>query len=162
MNDEVSIPLWAALTGLGLLLGLLVLLLVVLASARRDRAVVSARLDALAAPAPGAPVEPVDPPGAPPGPPPSDYVITHLGDESEQEPEAPVEARLFTDTLLRESVVRSAALVHGVRRALAPEVRHRIRFEVRRETKQARRRRRAEMKTAHREWQARRRAGLDA
>lgn len=168
MNDEVSIPLWAALTALGVLLGLLVVLVVVLRSARRDRAVVTARLDALAAagavPSPvPTPTEPVARPPAPA----SDFVITHLGElESEPEREAaprsgPVDARLFTDTLLRESVVRSAALVHGVRRALAPEVRHRIRFEVRQGTKQARRRRRSEMKTAHREWQTRRRTGLD-
>lgn len=166
MNDEVSIPLWAALTALGVLLGLLVVLVVVLRSDRRDRAVVTARLDALAAagavPSPvPTPTEPVARPPAPA----SDFVITHLG-ELESEPETapqpgPVDARLFTDTLLRESVVRSAALVHGVRRALAPEVRHRIRFEVRQGTKQARRRRRSEMKTAHREWQTRRRTGLD-
>lgn len=166
MNEEVGVPLWAALVAAGLLLGLVAVLLAGLVSARRHRADVTARLDALTAPRPDAGTEAGTGTGTVPTrplPPASDFVITHLGDEPEApvgEP-APADPR-FADTLLRESVVRSAALLHGVRRALAPEVRHRVRFEVRQGTTQARRRRRAEMKTARREWQARRReTGLD-
>lgn len=167
MNEEVGVPLWAALMAVGTMLGLAVVVLAVLVSARKHRADVTARLDALTGTrhdtgdAPGA--DTLAPTGPRPPVPASDFVITHLGDQPEAPAArpAPVDPR-FADTLLRESVVRSAAFLHGVRRALAPEVRHRIRFEVRQGTKQARRRRRAEMKTAHREWQARRReTGLD-
>lgn len=97
-----------------------------------------------------------------------EYVITDLG--SHPVPAAPerrgdavpaVEPRLFADIVLRESTVRAASFVHGVRRALAPETRNRIRFEMRREVKRSRKQRRAEMKAVHREWLARQRAGLD-
>ena len=40
---------------------------------------------------------------------------------------------LFADLVLRETVVKAASLAHGVRRALDPETRNRIRFEMRRE-----------------------------
>ena len=42
--------------------------------------------------------------------------------------------------------VKAASLGYGVRRALAPETRNRIRFEMRREVKRSRRQRRAELK----------------
>lgn len=89
-----------------------------------------------------------------------DFVITRLGDEPVHPlvPAPTVRAGQFADVLLRESVVRAAALLHGVRRALAPEVRHRIRFEMGREVKRARKVRRAEQRQALREWQARQRA----
>ena len=97
-----------------------------------------------------------------------EYVITHVGEE----PEAPsavedgqdaqdaptVPAPLFADLVLRESAVQAASLAHGLRRALAPETRHRIRFEMRREVKRARKQRRADLRAARREWQARGRA----
>jgi hypothetical protein len=100
-----------------------------------------------------------------------EYVITHVGEELA----APVEARdardaqdaqdapsvpapLFADLVLRESAVQAASLAHGLRRALAPETRHRIRFEMRREVKRARKQRRADLRAARREWQARGRA----
>jgi hypothetical protein len=81
------------------------------------------------------------------------YVITHLG-ELERDPGegravtpvARVDGALFADLVLRETVVRTASLAHGLRRALAPETRNRIRFEVRREMRAARKRRRREMK----------------
>jgi hypothetical protein len=92
----------------------------------------------------------------------SDYVITRLGDEvTETElPAVPgrIKGSLFADIVLRETVVKAAALVHGLRRGLAPGVRNRIRFEVRREVKRSRRARRAELREARREWDARRRA----
>ncbi len=111
----------------------------------------------------------------------SEYVITHLGDEEaaprhaagvgpEQQPrvetrvetgvETRIEAGLFADLVLRESVVRAASLVHGVRAALAPETRNRIRFEVRREVRRARKQRRADTRLARREHASRQRAVL--
>jgi hypothetical protein len=92
------------------------------------------------------------------------YVITRLGDDPpEPDPSVPparIDGRLFADLVLRESVVKAAALAHGVRRGLAPEVRNRIRFEVRREVKRSRRLRRAEIREARREWDARQRAEM--
>jgi hypothetical protein len=70
----------------------------------------------------------------------------------------PIDGRLFTDIVARETVVRAAGWTHGLRRALSPETRNRIRFEVRQETRRAGRERRAEMKQALREFRARERA----
>lgn len=98
----------------------------------------------------------------------SSYVITNLGDGRGDGPEgaqpsapAKIESALFADLVLRETVVKAASLAHGVRRALAPETRNRIRFEMRREIKRSRRQRRAETRIARREWEARQRALLD-
>jgi hypothetical protein len=94
----------------------------------------------------------------------SDYVITRLGDNSpDPDPEvlpARIDGQLFADIVLRETLVKAAALAHGVRRGLAPDVRNRIRFEVRREIKRARRTRRAEIREARRAWDARQRAEM--
>ena len=57
---------------------------------------------------------------------------------------------LFADLVLRESVVRSASFVHGVRRALAPETRNRIRFQMRQEVKRSRKQRRVDVRAAKR------------
>jgi hypothetical protein len=65
---------------------------------------------------------------------------------------------LFADLVLRESVVQAASLASGLRRALAPETRNRIRFEMKREVKRARKQRRADLRRARREWEARQRA----
>jgi hypothetical protein len=99
-----------------------------------------------------------------------EYVITHLGEpgtgleEAGQAGTAPVPVRLtapaFADTVLRETVVQTASLVQGVRRALAPETRNRIRFEMKREVKRARKDRKVEVKEALREYRARRRADV--
>ena len=89
------------------------------------------------------------------------YVITRLGEDDDVPAvSGPVrmEPRTFADILAKETVVRSAGLAHGVRRALAPETRNRIRFEMRREVKRSKRDRKAEMKQAWREYQARQRA----
>lgn len=87
-----------------------------------------------------------------------DYVITLLGEERDQVPSrepAPVVApALFADIVLRETVMQSASLLHGLRRALSPEVRNRIRFEMGREVKRSRKERRAESREALRQWQA--------
>jgi len=71
-----------------------------------------------------------------------------------------IDGKLFADLVLRETVAKTAALTHGVRRALAPEVVWRVRGEVRRELKRVRKQRKADLKVARREWEARRRAGL--
>jgi hypothetical protein len=93
-----------------------------------------------------------------------EYVITHVGELEEAPGNAPVPVRLtapaFADAVLRETVVQTASLVQGVRRALAPETRNRIRFEMRRELKRTRRARKAEVKEALREYRARHRAEL--
>jgi len=96
------------------------------------------------------------------------YVITGVGaDEvaqpgpAEQAPvAAPIDGRLFTDIVARETVVKAASWTHGLRRALSAESRNRIRFHVRQETRRAGRERRAETKQALREYRARQRAGL--
>ena len=72
-----------------------------------------------------------------------------------------VPAPLFADIVLRETVVQAAALAAGLRRALSPESRNRIRFEMRREVKRARKQRRADLREARREWEARQRAQVD-
>ncbi len=72
----------------------------------------------------------------------------------------PPDARLFADLVLRESVVRAASLAYGVRRGLSPANRNRIRFEMRREVKRARKDRKAEEREAIREWRARQRAAV--
>jgi hypothetical protein len=72
-----------------------------------------------------------------------------------------VPAPLFADMVLRETVVQAAALAAGLRRALSPESRNRIRFEMRREVKRARKQRRADLRQARREWEARQRSRVD-
>ncbi len=62
------------------------------------------------------------------------------------------------DAAAREALVQSAAFVHGARRALSPEFRNRVLFEVRRELKRARKARKVEVKEALREYRARHRA----
>lgn len=100
-----------------------------------------------------------------------EFVITHLGaDDAVDEttaradgtsPAVRPDAPLFADLVLRESVVQAASLAAGVRRALGPEVRHRVRLEMRREVKRARKQRRTDQREARRAAQARQRAGLD-
>jgi hypothetical protein len=94
----------------------------------------------------------------------TDYVITRLGDgepePGQPRPPARIDGALFADLLLRETVVKSVALAHGLRRALAPEVRNRIRFEMKREVQRARKQRRSDLKEALRELRARERADL--
>lgn len=88
------------------------------------------------------------------------YLITHLETVGDETPVArPIDGRLFTDIVARETVVKAASWTHGLRRALSAENRNRIRFEVRRETRRAGRDRRAETKQALREFRARQRAG---
>ena len=94
------------------------------------------------------------------------FVITDLGLETaadEAQAEQPTESigtALFADLVLRETVVKAASLAHGVRRALDPETRNRIRFEMKREVKRARKQRRSDTREARREWEARQRATI--
>jgi hypothetical protein len=156
---------WLALAGLALVA--LVLLGALLSLRRRTSREAAAshaevaelrhRLDELergaaARPAPRAPVREE-----------REYTITGLAASPEPEPEpapappARLERAVFADQLLRESVIRIGSLSHGVRRALSAESRNRIRFEMRREVKRARKQRRVEQREAYREWQARQR-----
>lgn len=96
-----------------------------------------------------------------PGPALPDYVITRVGDaggagdSGEPVPARVVPAPLFADLVLRESVVQAASLAAGVRRALAPQTRARIRVEMRQEVRRARKQRRTDLRAARRDWEAR-------
>ena len=92
-----------------------------------------------------------------------EYVITRVGEpEPEPEPVPTVPAPVFADLLLKETVVQTASLFQGLRRALSPETRNRIRFHMRQEVKRSRKQRRAELREVRREWAARQRAAMAA
>jgi hypothetical protein len=96
---------------------------------------------------------------------PVDFVITQVGDQALDRPAAEdavaVSDRLVLSATLGEPLVKVAAFSHGVRRALSPESRNRIWFEMRREVRASRRRRRALRKRLERDYRARVRAGED-
>ncbi|MFC7497311.1 MULTISPECIES: hypothetical protein [unclassified Nocardioides] len=121
-----------------------------LATARAETAALRAQLDEIerriARPQPRATPE-------------TEFVITNLG-EREPEPEAApqIGGALFADLVLRETVVKAAGFAYGVRRALDPEARNRIRFEMKREVRRARKQRKVDTREARREWAARQRA----
>ena len=89
------------------------------------------------------------------------YVITAIHDDQGAEPQrttvvpARIDGKLFADIVARESVIKAAGLAHGLRRALSAENRNRIRFEMKREVKRSRKQRRADLKAALRQFQAR-------
>jgi len=95
-----------------------------------------------------------------PPPPGQEFVITSLGEaspaaadgtgESSGQPSGPG----FASLAARESLIRAVSLGHGVRRALSAESRNRIRFEVGREIRAARKVRRRELKEARRHLRA--------
>jgi hypothetical protein len=91
----------------------------------------------------------------------TEFVITRIG-EPEPEPVPTVPAPVFADLLLKETVVQTASLFHGLRRALEPETRNRIRFHMRQEVKRSRKQRRAELREVRREWAARQRTAMAA
>lgn len=104
---------------------------------------------------------------APPTPPPAEvpedaetWVITDAGDDlvADSHPGVParIDGRLFVDIVARESLVKAVSWGHGLRRALAPDVRNRIRFEMRQQTRRSRKDRKVEMREALREYRARR------
>ena len=94
----------------------------------------------------------------------AEYLITRVGEPEVEEPSpvGTVPGPVFADMLLKESVVQTASLLHGLRRALAPETRNRIRFHMRQEVKRSRKQRRTELREVRREWAARQRSGMAA
>jgi hypothetical protein len=86
------------------------------------------------------------------------YLITDAGLEK---PEPNVPDRVVLSATLGEPLVKVIAFGHGVARALSPESRNRIWFEVRREVRRARRQRRRETKEAWRAMRADQRAAAD-
>jgi hypothetical protein len=87
-----------------------------------------------------------------------EFVITTLPDDSAADATAGEltvsSAGGFASVALAESVVRLLSLGYGVRRALSPENRNRIRFEMRQEVKRARRQRRRDLRDAKRHLRA--------
>ncbi len=94
-----------------------------------------------------------------------EYRITALGERRGGGPLGmvpTVPGPQFVDTMLRESLIRTASIAAGLRRALAPEVRNRIRFEMKREVKRSRKQRKSDLRQARREWEARQRSAIPA
>ena len=152
-NEQV----WPVITGAVALVALMLSVLAWRRAARADARsqAYAERLALLEAPVTSAPATVVD------GSEETTYVITHVDeDQAMLRPMTAqrLEGRLFADIVARETVVKAASWTHGVRRALAPETRSRIRFQMRQETKRAGRERKAEMKVALREHRARSRA----
>jgi hypothetical protein len=79
---------------------------------------------------------------------PQSYLITDAGLER---PEPNVPDRLVLSATFGEPLVKVVALGHGLARALSPESRNNIRFEMRREVRRARKQRRRETKEAWRQ-----------
>lgn len=163
MNQQWTAPAWAVVALVaGVLVTLVALLLVVRATrralvlARGESRALAGRLDELEERL-AAPAQPV-PPATPTVATDREFVITHVGEEQERQDAPVVPAPVFADLVLRESVVQAATLAAGLRRALSPETRHRIRFEMRREVKRARKQRRADLRAARRELHDRERA----
>ena len=102
------------------------------------------------------------------GPPPAaaqqaDFVITHVGEGGLDPAVLPEDAvavpdRLVLSATVGEPLVKVAAFSHGVRRALSAQSRNRIWFEMRREVRAARKRRRRLVKDYLRETRAQERA----
>lgn len=91
------------------------------------------------------------------------WVITHVGEETGESAVAPVAVadRLVLSATLGEPLVKAAAFSHGLRRALSAESRNRIWFEMRREVRASRRRRRQLRKRLEREYRANLRSSED-
>ncbi|NYD42087.1 hypothetical protein [Nocardioides panaciterrulae] len=142
---------WIA-TGVMAVLTLVLLVLLVRERARTGRELSAAHAEAASLRAQVDEIErrlATPPAPASPHRPQTEFVITHLGDRPEpvaDDAPAPLDRALFADLVLRESVVKAGSLAHGLRRALAPETRHRIRSEVRRQTRAARKQRRRELR----------------
>jgi hypothetical protein len=123
-----------------------------LAASREELASVQKRLDGLA--------RRLDP--APPRATPQEFVITTAGlPDTRREHDAPpavpdrqLTTREFVSVALGESLVTIAAFGYGVGRALSPEKRNRIAFEMRREVRRARKQRKADLKEAKRRLRA--------
>ncbi|NPC96156.1 hypothetical protein [Nocardioides sp. zg-DK7169] len=174
MTEQWNVPAWAVVALVAVLVALVLALVLTIVRGRRrtvagldaaraETEALRAQVEALARAAAPQQVTRED----------REFVITGLGHEAEagEEPDTraveradavpTVPARLFADMVLRESVVRGATLAAGVRRALAPETRNRIRFEYKREVKRSRKHRRAETREAIAFYRAHQRAALD-
>ncbi len=178
MTQDLSVPTWALLVAAGLVLLLgLVLALIVRSSRRRVEAQMllsqqaaqalaeqvaglEARLNGAAGSAYSSSADHDGEQGR------ADFVITRFGDLSDDEEsdlsrrEAEIQTlprAVFADLLLRETAVRAAGMAAGLRRALAPETRNRIRFEMKQEVKRSRKQRKTDLRVARREWEARQR-----
>ena len=82
----------------------------------------------------------------------SGFLITDVGSAStDAEPEGGVRTSLVLSTALAEPLVKALAFGYGVRTALSPENRNRIRFEMRREVRRARKQRRRTAREAARQ-----------
>ena len=116
-----------------------------LAASREEVAAVQHRIDGLA--------RKVDPPARRE---PQEFVITTAGVPEEATPAVPAgpdrrpTAREFASVALGESLVTVVSFGWGVRRALSPENRNRIAFEMRREVRRHRKQRRRDLKEAKR------------
>lgn len=170
--QDVSVPVWAVVAvAAGLVLATALLVTVSVRSRRR----VAQRLDAAHAEAEALRVQieeiqrQLSTPAVRSE---QEFVITGVGSDLDTPSLVPrdgystneastVPAPVFADIVLRETVLQAAALAAGLRRALSPEVRNRIRFEMRREVKRARKQRKADLRAARREWEARQRARID-
>jgi hypothetical protein len=121
-----------------------------LASGRAEQAALRARIDGLAVARPAGPVAGTSAHDA------TDFVITTLPGNpgGSGVPLAGVDERAwdrsFVTVAAGESLVRAATLVQGLRRALSAESRNRIRFEMAREVKRARKQRRRDLRDARR------------
>jgi hypothetical protein len=94
---------------------------------------------------------------------PAAYVITaidEVADEPTRAVPAGIDGALFADIVARETVIKAAGLAHGLRRGLSAETRNRILFEMKREVKRSRKQRRADLKAALRDHQARERTRM--
>jgi hypothetical protein len=91
---------------------------------------------------------------------PVEFLITDLGRDPKPLEPVHLDGPAFADIVLKETVVKAASLLSGVRRGLAPATRNRIRFEMRQEVRRARKQRRADLKAAQRDLRARQRAAL--
>lgn len=121
------------------------------AAARAETAELRARLDELSArlEQTATAAEPRHEPGE------TAYVITDAGTSGTT---STVPDRVVLSATVGEPLVKVVALGHGVRRALSAESRNRIWFEMRREVRASRRRRRRENKAFVREARAAQRA----
>lgn len=82
------------------------------------------------------------------------YLITRIGEQPEH---LSVPDQVVLSGTLGEPLLRTVALGHGVRRALAPESRNRIAFAMRQQLKDTRKARKADLKEALRQVRADRR-----
>lgn len=80
------------------------------------------------------------------------FLITDVGTPGDDDPpEDDVRTQMVLSALVAEPLVKAVAFGYGVRRALSPQNRNRIRFEIRREVRRARKQRRRGARQAARQ-----------